>query len=157
MKFCSELRFSSATSFVLASLVQPSSFIGRAPCQVTTWCLPALWGRTWKKWALAGVKEEEGFCCRHREHLALVQPPYCVTPTLLPPRCSNWSVGLVLTNWKKSPLLDRLLTPAGAEAFRMHQWAEVLICSGRTKGEGQWSNNSYCWAAARDGHFPRMI
>lgn len=36
-------------SLVLASLVQPSGFIGRAPCQVTTWCLPALWGRTWKK------------------------------------------------------------------------------------------------------------
>lgn len=40
--------------------------------------------------------------------------------------------------------------PAGAETITMHQRAEVLIHSGRTKGEGQWSNNSYCWAAARD-------
>lgn len=66
--------------------------------------------------------------------------------------CSTCRVWLVqdLKNLEKVAISWPRPDPRRAEAIRMHQWAEVWLRSGWTKGEGWQLNKSNCWAAARD-------
>lgn len=114
-------------------------------CHVAPWCLSEVWGRTWSKmrpdWqaplegkrrACGGRRVSAGTAVWLRAPSLLKLPrAYCVSYDKCGKTCP-----FLIDAWPR---------------IRMHQWAEVLLRSGRTKGEGQWSNNSNCWAPARDG------
>lgn len=131
------LRFSAAVLFIPALL--RGSF-----GQVAPWCLSEVWGWPWSKMRPVWHAALEG---RGGFGVGVGTAVWLRAPSLLKLQhatCASF------VKFGKSCHFVTGARPRGVWRIRMHQWAEVLIRSGRTKGEGQWSNNSCCWAAARD-------